>query len=100
MSLPYYDEDDHLMYPENFRYPKVDAIKWDLPNVYDVNEWFTWAIKYNKMYCDVGGVRRLGYCTKLNDKTVWMKIMKGARTSFTIKRHIVKHNVRRYIEQD
>jgi hypothetical protein len=46
-----------------------------------------------KAFTDVGKVRRLGTVKRLNEKTVLLKIMKGAKTSFTIKRHIEKHDV-------
>jgi hypothetical protein len=45
-----------------------------------------------KVFVDLGNTRRLGEIVKLNQHTVHVKIMKGARTSFCIKRHIKKHN--------
>jgi len=47
-----------------------------------------------KAMVNVSNTQRLGKVVKLNDKTVWVKIMEGAKTSFVIKRHIIKHNVR------
>lgn len=46
-------------------------------------------------YVDVSGSRRLGKVVKVNYSTTWVKIMKGAKTSFIIKRHNIKHNVGR-----
>jgi hypothetical protein len=43
---------------------------------------------------DVGGIRRLGRPVTVNKKSGWFRIMKGAKTSFVIKRNYVKHNVR------
>jgi len=42
---------------------------------------------------DVGGVRRVGKPVSVHQKTGWFRIMKGAKTSYVIKRHYVKHNV-------
>jgi hypothetical protein len=47
-----------------------------------------------KAYVDVNNTRRLGRILKRNGKTIWVKIMTGAKTSFKVKRHIIKHNVR------
>jgi hypothetical protein len=44
------------------------------------------------VFCDLADVRRMGKILKLNDHTVWVKIMKGAKSAFVIKRHIKKHN--------
>jgi hypothetical protein len=44
------------------------------------------------VFCDLAGGRRMGKIVKLNDYTVRVKIMKGARTFFVTKRHIKKHN--------
>ena len=43
---------------------------------------------------DVGGIRRVGKPVTVNKKSGWFRIMKGASTSYVIKRHYVKHNVR------
>lgn len=40
----------------------------------------------------VGGVRRMGVPVKINSKTMWIKVMKGAKDYFIIKRHMTKHN--------
>ena len=45
------------------------------------------------VYVDVGAGRRLGHVVKCNHYTVWVRIMMGAKTSFTIKRHFNKHGV-------
>ena len=42
---------------------------------------------------DVGGIRRVGRPITMNKKTGWFRIMKGAKTSFVIKRHYDKHRV-------
>lgn len=39
------------------------------------------------------GRRRIGHVVRKNDKTVVVKMMKGAKTFKIIKRHIKKHNV-------
>ena len=49
-----------------------------------------------KAFVDLGDTRRLCKVIKLNNKTAWVKIMLGARTSITIKRHRVKHNLLGY----
>ena len=46
---------------------------------------------YKAMFT-VGGKRRIGVPVKINKHTMWVKIMKGARDYFIIKRHKVKHN--------
>jgi len=50
--------------------------------------------KLSKAYVNLSDTRRLGKVIKMNDKTVWVSIMDGASTSFIVKRHIDKHNVR------
>lgn len=45
------------------------------------------------VFVDLNGGRRLGQVTKRNSRTIWVKVMIGAKSSITIKRHIVKHNV-------
>ena len=50
---------------------------------------------YN-VYCDLSNKRRLGRVIKTNTNTVWVRIMIGAKHNITIKRHIIKHNVRCY----
>lgn len=49
-------------------------------------------IDWDKVFTDFAGGRRLGYIVKRNTHTVWVKIMMGAKSSITIKRHIIKHN--------
>lgn len=52
------------------------------------------AISHNiKAMADVSGTRRLGKIVKVSMLTTTLKFMKGAKTSFTIKRHNTKHNV-------
>lgn len=46
------------------------------------------------VHVDLRGVRRLGKVIGvINQKTMWVKVMKGAKTYDVIKRHNVKHNV-------
>lgn len=45
-----------------------------------------------RAFFTVSGKRRLGVPVKINNKTMWIKVMKGAKTYFIIKRHFVKHN--------
>ena len=45
------------------------------------------------VYVDIGGGRRLGHVVKCNHHTVWVRVMRGAKTSITIKRHFKKHGV-------
>ena len=47
----------------------------------------------NKVFVDLAGNRRVGHVVKRNEYTVWVKVMKGARTYDIIKRHVTKHNV-------
>jgi hypothetical protein len=49
-----------------------------------------------KVFCDLSGSRRLGLVVKANTKTVWLKVMNGAKTYDYIKRHEVKHHVKVY----
>jgi hypothetical protein len=52
-----------------------------------------------KIFIRVGDTYRLGTLVKVNRRTVWLKIMKGAKTSFTIKRHVKKHDLHlRFLE--
>jgi hypothetical protein len=44
------------------------------------------------VFCDLTDGRRMGSIVRLNDHTVWVKILLGAQTFFVIKRHIKKHN--------
>jgi len=46
------------------------------------------------VWIDVGKVRRLGEICKWNRYTVWVRIMDGAKSSFIIKRHKKKHNMK------
>lgn len=52
-----------------------------------------------KIFIKVGGLDRIGQLVKANRHTVWVKVMKGAKTSFTIKRHVKKHGLHlRFLE--
>lgn len=55
----------------------------------------TEKIKKYVFFMDVAGTRRIGVPVTINTKgyTGWFRIMDGARTSFTIKRHFTKHHV-------
>lgn len=56
-----------------------------------------------RVYVDLSGGRRLGHVVKDNYHTVWVKILIGATTFITIKRHWNKHNVlfsRRYLREE
>jgi hypothetical protein len=57
-------------------------------------KWYRMAAK---TFVDLGGVRRFGQVIRLNRKTVWVKIMIGARSSITIKRHRAKHHMLGYV---
>jgi hypothetical protein len=46
-----------------------------------------------KCFVDLAGKRRIGTIVKSNIKTVWVKIMIGARTYIIIKRHRIKNKV-------
>lgn len=46
------------------------------------------------LFVNVDGKRRLGRVVKVNWYTTWVKVMKGAKTSYTIKRHNQKGNVK------
>ena len=45
------------------------------------------------VHVDVAGKRRVGEVIGYNQKTVWVRIMKGAKSYFTIERHNRNHNV-------
>jgi hypothetical protein len=47
-----------------------------------------------KAYFDFSGSRRMGKVVKLNRKTLWVKVMIGAKSHVIIKRHARKHRVR------
>lgn len=47
----------------------------------------------DKVWVTIDGKRRLGRVVTENTYTVWVKIMKGASSSFTVKRHKIKHSV-------
>lgn len=49
-----------------------------------------------KAFFNLSGGRRMGRIVKRNDKTVWVKVMFGAKTFSVIKRHIDKHKVSYY----
>ena len=45
------------------------------------------------VYMTVSGKRRLGVPIHVGVNTSWFRIMDGAKSSYVIKRHHVKHNV-------
>jgi hypothetical protein len=45
------------------------------------------------VFVDVQGKRRVGELIGINSKTVWVRVMHGAKSYFTISRHYKKHNV-------
>jgi len=49
------------------------------------------------VFVDLGKTRRLGKIVKVNTYSTWVKVMMGAKTSITIKRHNIKHNVVQYV---
>jgi len=53
-----------------------------------------------RVYTDLSNKRRLGKVVKLNNKTIWLRIMIGAIKSIVVKRHINKHHVRFYNEDN
>jgi hypothetical protein len=54
----------------------------------------------DNIYCfvDLGDTRRLARIVRANSLTLWVKIMIGAKTSISIKRHKIKHHVGGYHE--
>jgi len=62
-----------------------------------LNEQIAKGIVYH-VHCTVSGARRLGRVLRFNQKTVVVKVMSGARTSFVIKRHKVKHHLRLHLK--
>ena len=54
----------------------------------------------DKVFFRLSDKRRLGYVLKANSKTIWAKVMIGARNSIVIKRHIFKHNAKRYFTEN
>lgn len=46
-----------------------------------------------KFKMDVAGARRIGVPVEVNTHSGWFRIMDGAKSSYTIKRHYKKHNV-------
>lgn len=50
-------------------------------------------IKRYAFFMDVGNTRRLGVPIHVGLHTSWFRIMDGARSSYVIKRHHIKHNV-------
>jgi len=54
----------------------------------------------NYVFVTVGGKRRIGEMIGLHSKTVWVRIKTGAKSYFTINRHIKKHDVRQYRMED
>lgn len=59
-----------------------------------LNEQIRDGVAEYHMFCDVNGTRRLGKVVRVNTKTAVLKIMVGAKSSFTIKRHKIKHNLK------
>lgn len=55
------------------------------------------GVKY-RVFCDLSGTRRIGYVRKFNEHTCWVKVMKGARTYFVVKRDYSKHRVKLYLD--
>ena len=51
---------------------------------------------HDKAYFILGNKRRLGYIVGINAKTIWVEVIIGCSDVITIKRHIVKHNVKCY----
>ena len=49
-----------------------------------------------KLIVDLAGKRRVGQVVKQNHLTVWVKVMKGAKSYDIIKRHRMKHNTKFY----
>jgi hypothetical protein len=45
------------------------------------------------VHVDVSGKRRVGEVIGYNRHTTWVRVMKGAKSYFTILRHNKKHNV-------
>ena len=50
----------------------------------------------DKVYFTLSNKRRLGYVLKVNNMTVWVKVMFGASNAVAVKRHIIKNNVKYY----
>ena len=49
------------------------------------------------IFVDVSnGKRRVGQVIQINNRTTWVKIMLGAKTSIVIKRHNMKHHLAFY----
>jgi hypothetical protein len=49
------------------------------------------------VFVDVmNGKRRIGRVVAINNRTTWVKIMIGAKTSIEIKRHNLKHHLEPY----
>jgi len=55
------------------------------------------GIKY-RMFVDLSGKRRIGHVLSFNAKTLWVKVMQGARTYIVVKRHYIKHRVRWHLD--
>ena len=45
-----------------------------------------------RAYFTISGKRRMGVPVKINCKTMWIKVMIGAKSYIIIKRHLVKNN--------
>ena len=55
------------------------------------------VLSYNKQWCfvDLAGKRRIGEIIGYNGKTTWVRIMQGAKSYITVKRHNKKNHVSR-----
>ncbi|MHA2039660.1 MAG: hypothetical protein ACW98X_24855 [Promethearchaeota archaeon] len=72
----------HDQFPKGFPYLDKDGkIAFALPK---------------KAFFNISGTRRMGRVLKVNNKTMWVKVMIGAKSYIHIKRHIEKHKVRCY----
>jgi hypothetical protein len=61
----------------------------------------TWEYeKPIRVFFDLSGTRRLGHVVRINSRTTWVKVMKGARSYDYIKRHNEKHRVTRYCGEE
>jgi hypothetical protein len=83
--------------PEHYRDDIIDRIDWHSHAVMFGMGLISSRLRGNaKYFATVSGKRRIGEIIKANHKTMWMKFMLGAKTYFIIKRHIEKHDVRRW----
>lgn len=58
-----------------------------------LNECIAQGIRYH-ILVDLSGKRRVGHLLKVNNKTIWVKVMRGAKTYDIIKRKIDRDNCR------